>query len=69
MKTRRHHNNTGLTGIKNGQTQKSADFWHTKYVVHKDSYTNETVEEIIEKCRQAYFKYGCDKFKNFEEAQ
>jgi hypothetical protein len=36
-------------------------------MIHKDPYPNETVEEIIEKCRQAYFKYGCDKFKKLED--
>jgi hypothetical protein len=36
-------------------------------MIHKDPYPNETVEEIIEKCRQAYFKYGCDKFKILED--
>jgi hypothetical protein len=36
-------------------------------VIHKDPYPNESVEEIIEHCRQMYFKKGCDKFKPVSE--
>jgi hypothetical protein len=36
-----------------------------KPITHVDPYQNQTVEEIIESCRQAYFRYGCDKFKDF----
>ena len=35
-------------------------------VIHADPY-KESVEEIIEHCRQKYFSEGCDKFKQFEE--
>jgi hypothetical protein len=34
-------------------------------VIHADPYKNETVEEIIEKCRQKYFSEACDKFRDF----
>jgi hypothetical protein len=34
-------------------------------IVHADPYKNETVEEIIEQCRQKYFSEGCDKFRDF----
>jgi hypothetical protein len=34
-------------------------------VIHADPYPEETVGEIVEKCRQKYFSEGCDKFKTF----
>jgi hypothetical protein len=37
-------------------------------VIHADPY-KETVEEIIEKCRQKYFSEGCDKFKQLEKGR
>jgi len=33
-------------------------------MIHPDPYPDETVEKIIEHCRMAYFKNGCDKFKD-----
>ena len=36
-------------------------------IIYPDPYPKETVEEIIEKCRQAYFKNCCDKFNDFKE--
>ena len=38
-------------------------------VIHPDPYPDETVEEIIEHCRMAYFKNGCDKFKDSIETE
>jgi hypothetical protein len=38
-----------------------------KSIIHADPYPNETVEEIIEKCRKKYYSEGCDKFKDFKE--
>ena len=35
-------------------------------IIKPDPYPGETVEEIIEKCRQAYYKFECDKFKDFK---
>ena len=35
-------------------------------IIYPEKYPDETVEEIIEKCRQAYYKNGCDKFKDFK---
>jgi hypothetical protein len=37
-------------------------------VIHADPYP-ETVEEIIEHCRRAYFEKGCDRFRDFEEGK
>jgi hypothetical protein len=34
-------------------------------IVHTDPYKNESVEEIIEKCRQKYYSEACDKFRDF----
>jgi hypothetical protein len=36
-------------------------------IVHSDPYPDETIEEIIEKCRQKYFSEGCDIFKDLKE--
>ena len=38
-------------------------------IIHADPYPNETIQEIIEKCRKKYYSEGCDKFKNFKEAE
>jgi hypothetical protein len=38
-------------------------------IIYPEKYPNETVEEIIEHCRQAYYRLGCDKFPDFKKEE